>query len=49
MSYDYKETTCSICKQTRECVSVWSNITPWLCESCCKDERQYWTREEEDE
>ena len=49
MSYDYKKTSCSLCHQDRECVSVWSNITPWLCEGCCRDEGEFWTREEEEE
>lgn len=49
MSYDYKLTECSICKKTLECVSVWSNITPWLCEDCCSSEGEYWSREQEDE
>lgn len=49
MSYDYKIVPCSICKQTKECVSVWSNITPWMCESCAADEGVHWTREQEEE
>ncbi len=49
MSYDYKITECSLCKKTLECVSVWSNITPWLCEDCCSIEGEYWSREQEDE
>lgn len=49
MSYDYKVTECSLCKKTLECVSVWSNIRPWLCEDCCSIEGEYWSREQEDE
>lgn len=49
MSYDYKITECSLCKKILECVSVWSNITPWLCEDCCSIEGEYWSREQEDE
>lgn len=49
MSYDYEKVSCSKCKQVKECVSVWSNITPWLCESCCSDEGVHWTQEQEDE
>ena len=49
MSYDYKVTSCSVCKTTVECRSVWSNITPWVCESCCSDEGLYWTQELEEE
>lgn len=51
MSFDYKHTKCSICHKEVECVSVWSNIIPWLCESCCETEGEPWTEEqlEEDE
>lgn len=47
-SYDYKVTQCSGCFRTVECVYIWSNVTPWLCEKCCEDRGIPWTREQEE-
>lgn len=47
-SYDYEVRQCSVCLRVVECVYIWSNVTPWLCQQCCEERGHYWTREQED-
>lgn len=48
MSYDYKVIKCSSCHTVTECVAIWSNVIPWLCEKCCEKQGEYWSEEQEE-